>query len=67
MVRIPGFHPGDPGSSPGGGIFFRLGYFHGFCCFIFDLVAKQKVFYGSSMDGDHELPWCSGYHISLTH
>ena len=21
-VRIPGFHPGDPGSNPGNGIFF---------------------------------------------
>ena len=24
MVRIPGFHPGDPGSSPGVGIFIRF-------------------------------------------
>ena len=24
MVRIPGFHPGDPGSSPGVGIFKHI-------------------------------------------
>ena len=28
MVRIPGFHPGDPGSSPGIGTFLDLDY----CC-----------------------------------
>ena len=27
MVRISGFHPGDPGSIPGGGVIFRQNRF----------------------------------------
>ena len=41
VVRIPGFHPGGPGSIPGMGTFFL--HFWGFFSFLFPFLLCPKA------------------------